>query len=173
PRPTQGGCRITWRYLSGLSESECLYRFRFTAQEIRKLVRVMQLPEGFKTSSGYVFDRLEAFCLLCARLRSAGDMYELVKDYGCQASISEIVNEVVEFLDDRWKYLFDFDVNGALNREALARYADAIFRKGAPVRTVWGFIDCTIRRICRPKLHQRQAYNGHKKIHAVKFQCVV
>ena len=35
----------------------------------------------FKTSSGYVFTGLEALCLLCARLRTAGDMYELVTKY--------------------------------------------------------------------------------------------
>lgn len=134
----------------------------------------MDVPEAIRTSTGYVFDGLEAFCLLCARLRSAGDMYELVKEYNrSQAAISEIVNDLVEILDERWKHLLDFDIDGAVSQEALAKYAAAIFESGAPVHTVWGFIDCTIRRICRPTSHQRQAYNGHKKHHAVKYQAVV
>lgn len=35
-----------------------------------------------------------------------------------------------------------------------------------------GFVDGTVRPICRPGEHQRALYNGHKTVHAVKFQCV-
>lgn len=101
-------------------------------------------------------------------------MYELVTKYDRSiAAISQCINELCEHLDDRWKHLFDFDTNGILSRQNLTEYAEAIYRKGAPIRTIWGFIDCTIRRICRPSRFQRQAYNGHKKYHAIKFQAVV
>ena len=33
-------------------------------------------------------------------------------------------------------------------------------------------IDGTVRPICRPKQHQRVVYNGHKRVHSLKFQCV-
>ena len=36
-----------------------------------------------------------------------------------------------------------------------------------------GFIDGTVRPICRPTRHQRVCYNGHKRIHAIKCQSVV
>ena len=37
----------------------------------------------------------------------------------------------------------------------------------------WGFLDWTVRPISRPKENQRIVYNGHKKVHALKFQSVV
>lgn len=44
---------------------------------------------------------------------------------------------------------------------------------GAPLNSVWGFIDCTIRQMCRPRYWQRAVYNGHKKFHALKFQVIM
>jgi hypothetical protein len=52
-------------------------------------------------------------------------------------------------------------------------YANTIHRAGAPLQGVWGFIDCTIRRIARPSQWQRVAYSGHKKYHALKFQAII
>ena len=37
----------------------------------------------------------------------------------------------------------------------------------------WGFIDGTVRPICRPSRNQRVVYNGHKRVHAIQFQSVV
>lgn len=134
----------------------------------------MDIPEVFKTSHRYVFTDLEALCLLCARLRSAGDKFELIRDYNrSQSSISQIINELSTYLDDKWSELLNFDTEGVLCQKNLKRYALAIYCRGAPSKTIWGFINCTIRRICRPQLYQRQAYNGHKKYHAIKFQAIV
>ena len=45
--------------------------------------------------------------------------------------------------------------------------------KGAPLDSCLGFIDGTVRRIARPNKNQRIVYNGHKRVHALKFQSVV
>ena len=37
----------------------------------------------------------------------------------------------------------------------------------------WGFVDRTVRPVCRPGNLQRSLYNGHKRVHAIKFQSVV
>ena len=34
----------------------------------------------------------------------------------------------------------------------------------------FGFVDGTVRPIARPDEHQRIMYNGHKRVHALKFQ---
>ena len=39
--------------------------------------------------------------------------------------------------------------------------------------TVFGFIDGTVRPIARPGENQRVVYNGHKTVHALKYQSVV
>ena len=45
-------------------------------------------------------------------------------------------------------------------------------RKGAPLSNCWGFIDGTVRPIYPPGQKQRYLYNGHKRIHATKFQSI-
>ncbi|KAK3722869.1 hypothetical protein QZH41_020457 [Actinostola sp. cb2023] len=51
-------------------------------------------------------------------------------------------------------------------------YADAISAKGAPFDNCFGFVDGTVRPISKPSDRQRVMYNGHKRIHAIKFQSV-
>ena len=47
----------------------------------------------------------------------------------------------------------------------LERFANAVLN-------CIGFVDGTIRPVCRPGTNQRLLYNGHKKVHAIKFQAV-
>ena len=57
----------------------------------------------------------------------------------------------------------------------IATYADAVHSKGpkgAVVDNCFGFIDGTVRPISRPMSNQRVVYNGHKRVHALKFQDV-
>ena len=50
---------------------------------------------------------------------------------------------------------------------------NSVHEKGAPLRNCFGFIDGTVRPICKPGTNQRIVYNGHKKVHSLKFQSVV
>lgn len=145
-----------------------------TSQDLLRLVDALQLPEEIFTSSGYRFDCVEAFALTCAHLASACDEFDLsVRYHRSQSSISEISNEVVTLLDERWEHLLHFDSNALLLPANLKVYSDTIHKSGAPLHSVWGFIDCTIRVMCRPSHHQRQAYNGHKRFHGLKYQAVM
>ena len=48
-----------------------------------------------------------------------------------------------------------------------------MFDKGAALNNnCFGFVDGTVRPICRPGEHQRLVYNRHKRVHALKFQAV-
>ena len=44
--------------------------------------------------------------------------------------------------------------------------------KGSPLNNCFGFIDGPVRPICRPDENQQIVDNGHKRIHALKFQSV-
>ena len=59
-----------------------------------------------------------------------------------------------------------------LNPYQLEIYADAIHTKGAALNNCFGFVDGTVRAISRPIENQEITYNGHKRIHALKFQSV-
>ena len=54
----------------------------------------------------------------------------------------------------------------------LELYANAVHGKGAALGNCWGFVDGTVRALSRSKEFQRILYNGHKKVHPVKFQSV-
>ena len=54
----------------------------------------------------------------------------------------------------------------------LQTYVDAVTARGAPLPNCFGFIDGTVRPISRPGEHQRLLYNGHKRVHALKFQSI-
>ncbi|THU99811.1 hypothetical protein K435DRAFT_818468 [Dendrothele bispora CBS 962.96] len=145
-----------------------------SAPDILNIIEALDIPEFITTPSKYRFDAVEAFCLTLARFRSAGDLSDLCRIYHrSQSAISEIVNFVTLYIDNKWKHLLDFDHTHLLHPENLAQYAAAIHQAGAPINSVWSFLDCTIRRMCRPSHYQRQAYNGHKKYHALKFQALM
>ena len=63
-----------------------------------------------------------------------------------------------------------WDGNPFLQPNQLHRYAEAIHLTGAPLENCFGFIDGTIRSIAHSKHNQRVMYNGHKRVHSVKFQ---
>ena len=53
-------------------------------------------------------------------------------------------------------------------------FAEAVAtREGCPADTIWGFIDGSFRKVCRPSTFQCLLYNGHYKAHGFKVQAVV
>ena len=86
--------------------------------------------------------------------------------------ISMITNTVMDhiFLSHGHRISqWNFDI---LSPPMLQEYADVIHAKGAPLNNCFGFIDGTVRPISRPGQHQRIVYNGHKRVHSLKFQSV-
>ncbi|XP_033121176.1 uncharacterized protein LOC117120273 [Anneissia japonica] len=55
----------------------------------------------------------------------------------------------------------------------LEKYAQAVFEKEAPLKNCRGFIDGTVRAVCRPQENQQVLFNGHKRLHSIKFQSLV
>ena len=51
-----------------------------------------------------------------------------------------------------------------LSRVALQSYANIIHDKGAALDFCWGFVDGTVRPVCRPNQNQRILYNGHQRV---------
>lgn len=147
---------------------------RFTFEEILLLVDILRIPDPVITQGGSSFTAVEALSLLLLRMRSNRNLYDLVQTYDRSlAAISEVVNELLGFLEARWSHLLGLDIDGILHPDCLQSYADAIYDAGAPLDTVWGFIDCTLRRVCRPTHYQGTVYSGYKKYHALKYQAIV
>lgn len=43
-------------------------------------------------------------------------------------------------------------------------------QKGAALDNCFGFVDGTVKAICRPGQMQKTVYNGYKRVHALKYQ---
>ncbi|OWZ16988.1 hypothetical protein PHMEG_0009132 [Phytophthora megakarya] len=80
---------------------------------------------------------------------------------------------VVDYICARTKQMLQRNFD--LFSSRLTIYSEAIHDKDAEIDCVWGFVDGTVRGICRPtgQISQRSMYNGHKRKHAIKFQIVV
>ncbi|XP_066920034.1 uncharacterized protein [Clytia hemisphaerica] len=86
--------------------------------------------------------------------------------------LSIISNKTMDIIYNNWSHLLTSFNQNWLSPANLQRYADAVHEAGGPLTTCWGFIDGTVRPICKPTRNQRTVYNGHKKIHSLKFQSV-
>ncbi|CAB3990061.1 Hypothetical predicted protein [Paramuricea clavata] len=83
-----------------------------------------------------------------------------------------IYNTVVDFIFNEHGHLISQWNESLLSSENMQRYADSISSKGAPLGNCFGFINRTVRPICRPKRNQKVVLNGHKRVHSLKFQSV-
>lgn len=83
-----------------------------------------------------------------------------------------ITNEVVDNIFNNHSHRISQWNRDVLSSPLLQEYADAIHTKGSPLENCFGFIDGTMRSIARPNQQQRIVYNGHKRVHSLKFQSV-
>jgi nuclease HARBI1 len=77
------------------------------------------------------------------------------------------------FVNAFYSFAHRFLNNVSIWKDRMPGYAALIVAKNGIAANVWGFIDGTIRAICRPTYHQRLCYSGHKRKHGIKFQSVV
>lgn len=120
-------------------------------------------PCGIKPS------HLLAFCIVLARLSSPARYKDTLHLFGhSQAYQSIVFNSVISFLYNRFKNILHWD-RRRLSLETIKSYAQGIEGIGGP-EDIWGFVDGTLRSICRPEQEQREFYTGYKWCHAIKFQ---
>ena len=160
--------------LQELRDDECEVEFWFKKQDIYRLSAALHLPDIFRCSNGVVADHIEALCMCLKRFTYPCRYADLVPRFGRPVpQLCMIINRVVDYLFDRYSYLLHNLNQAWLSSQNLQMYADALHNKGAALDNCWGFIDGTVRPICRPKENQRMVYNGHKRVHALKFQSIV
>ena len=83
-----------------------------------------------------------------------------------------VANKLFDHIYDHHGYRVTEWNQDILTPVKLQTYVDAITARGAPLENCFGFVDGAVRRISRPGANQRLVYNGHKRVHALKFQSV-
>ena len=149
--------------------------FRFQKKDMDRLFNALQLPETMSTAGGKkTWSGFEGLCIVLRRLSYPCRLKDLEDTFGRgKADISEIFNATLLFMQHTWHDLLITLTHPWLTVERLHNYARAVESQDSPLDNVWGFIDGTVRPICRPTVGQRLMYNGHKRVHSMKFQSVV
>ena len=76
--------------------------------------------------------------------------------------IAIITNRIMDLIYSNCNHLLDAMNQPWLFPENLETFCQAIHRKGAALDHCWGFVDGTVRPICRSNAMQRVLYNGKK-----------
>ena len=160
--------------LDNMSEAECKAEFRFNKNDLPVLAEALQIPPSFKLNQGSIVDGMEDLCMLLRRLAYPCRFGDMVPRFGSPVPvISMATNHVIDFIYNTHGHRITRWNNVLLNPPALEMYARLVHDKGAALQNCFGFVDGNVRPIARPDQHQRVMYNGHKRVHAIKFQSLV
>ena len=157
-----------------MSDDECKAEFRFLKNDIYLMDEVLGVPNVIRCYNGVVFYGIEALCILLKRFAYPCRYGDMVPRFGrAVPQLSMMSNQMMDFIFDEFCHLLTDLQQPWLSSNYLRHFADAIHEKGAALDNCWGFINGTPRPICRPETNQRLLYNGHKRVHGIKFQSVV
>ncbi|EGZ17841.1 hypothetical protein PHYSODRAFT_503102, partial [Phytophthora sojae] len=163
---------------NGLSNDECIDKFRFDKTQLATLVKLFDLG-AIRTRERTAATGVEGLCIVLYKLAVPMRWSDLESFFGRNScGLSNLFLHVLELLDSKFSDLLYFNHDYAA--ENLQAYADAVFDAGGLLQIVWAFVDGTVRGICRPTarnvrrdgkyLSQKSVYNGHKRKHALKYQ---
>ena len=159
--------------LDNVDGADCKAEFRFEKVDLPQLAEVLGIPRAFQCDQRTVCDGMEGLCMLLRRLAYPCRYSDLIPRFGRPVpEISMITSKVADFIYNNHGYRIMRWNDTILSPDNLERYAEAIHSKGAALHNCFGFVDGTVRPICRPNANQKQVYNGHKRVHALKFQSV-
>ena len=159
--------------LNEMDDSECLAEFRFHKSHSPVLHDALQLPQFFRCQQGTICSGTEGLCIVLRRVAYPCRYSDMIQRFGRPVpELSMICNLVMDNIHQQHHHRITQWNDSLLNPALLETYADAIHQKGSPLPNCFGFIDGTVRPICRPRNNQRVVYNGHKRVHGLKFQSV-
>ena len=160
--------------LDNMDDVECFSEFRFYKNDIYNLADALQVPERITTYNRSSFDGIESLCVFLKRFAYPSRYLDLIPRFGRPVpELCMMSNYIQDHIYDNYMHLLNSFNQAWLAPDQLELFANKIHQKGAPLDFCWGFVDGTVRPLCRPSYGQRILYNGHKKVHAIKFQSVV
>ena len=167
-----------WKYgrfdLDFMTDDECKVEFRFFKNDIYLLGDVFGIPDIMKCPNGVLVDGMEALSVLLKRFAYPCRFADMIARFGRPVpQLCMITNRMMDYIFDEYSHLLA-DLNQPwLSRDRLRHVAATIHDKGAPLENFWGLIDGTVRPLCKLDQNQRILYNGHKRVHGIKYQSVV
>ena len=166
-----------WKYerfhFEAMREDECKVDFCFEKLDVYRLAAALRLPESFTCENGMVVESTEALCICLTCFAYPCRYVTLIPRFGRPVSqLSMVTHLLVSYIHNEFGSLLVNLDQPWLSRQNIQVFADAVHAKGAALDNCWGFVDGTVRPICRSTEDQRAVYNGHKRVHALKCQSV-
>ena len=159
--------------LNDINDSECLAEFRVKKRDLQILAEALQIPDSVACYQRSVVSGMEGLCILLRRLAYPCRYSDIIPRFGLPVPVLGMVcKDVLDFIYDTHGHRITQWNPTVLSPVDLQIYSDAVAAKGAALHDCFGFIDGTVRPICRPGEQQRILYNGHKRLHSLKFQAV-
>ena len=161
--------------LANKDPAKCKADFRVEKRDIPLLVDRLTVPPVFRCHNGTICDGAEGLCIIMLKRFAYPCRYsDIIPIFGRSVpELSMISNKVVDWMYTTHGHKITQWNHDLLNPAVLNEYADATSNKGAALENCFGFIDGTVRPISRLDENQRIVHNGHKWVHALKFQSVV
>ncbi|XP_028395743.1 uncharacterized protein LOC114519770 [Dendronephthya gigantea] len=154
--------------------AEVKAEFRFEKNDLPSLHEVLRIPDVFRCQQGSVCDGMTGLCIVLKRLTYPCRYSDMISTFGISVpELCMVYNTVIDYIFNEHGHLISQWNHTLLSPQNLQRYADSIAARGAALQNCFGFVDGTVRPICRPKQHQKEVFNGHKRVHSLKFQSVV
>ena len=157
--------------LDDMEDDECVAEFRVKKRDIPALAEALRIPDWISCNQQSKAEGTEALCMVLKRFAYPCQYSDMLLRFARPVSVlSMVTNEVINYIYTVHSHQI-INWNPAVsNPRALQTYAQVISQRGSPLQNCFGFVDGTVRPIARPNNHQRVVYNGHKRVHALKFQ---
>ena len=156
-----------------ICEKHFSQHFRFSHHEMDRVVLAFLnagFPDVVRTKTRDKCGLYEALCMMCFKYAFPMRHGTMVKIFGCSTCrMSRIVSALRRLIFARFRdSIFNPRV---LKPEELEVFCAAVKNKSG-ISTCFGFIDGTVRPICKPSVLQGACYNGKDRRHALKYQGV-
>jgi hypothetical protein len=167
--------------ISDLDDSKCILDFRFRMTDIQDFADLLWpkmelILEGerdlIKVNNRYTCPYETGLLLVIFRLARPRRIRPEMETY-FRMRKSKISAILSTFIDALYEVALPYLSDPSIFQPRFELYSKLIHEKsGLDGLDVWGFIDGTLRKTCRPSHFQKQAYSGHKRCHGIKFQSV-
>ena len=131
----------------------------------------MRLPDILTCYNGVKVDKVEGMGIFLKRFAYPCRYLDMIPRFARPVpQLCMISNLVMDHIYTTWNHLLSAFNQEWLSIQNLIKFSDAVCQKSGAIDNCFGFVDGTVRPVSRPGKNQRVLYNGHKKVHAIKFQ---
>jgi hypothetical protein len=159
--------------LDEMDDVECKAEFRFNKRDITFLADAMGIPDKFVCHQGTTAEGIEGLCMVLKRFSYPCRYSDMIPRFGRPITVLSMISNTVidEIYNSHHQRITQWN-NAMLNPVKLQQYADAIYAKGAALDNCFGIIDGYRETYMSAWRASKLVYNGHKRLHALKFQSV-